>query len=85
MTTPGIGAATPRSRPCSGCNVLGGREQGITNGSGVTYTATVFGDTVTVTMSADQGASLGDHQATLRVLSGGSEIGHAVLYTFVKQ
>ncbi|HEY6004382.1 MAG TPA: S8 family serine peptidase [Anaeromyxobacter sp.] len=41
--------------------------------------------TVTVTMSADKGAALGDHSATLTV--GGSEggaVAHAVVYTFVK-
>jgi minor extracellular serine protease Vpr len=40
--------------------------------------------TVTVWMSAAQGAGSGDHQAILRVSSGGSEVAHAALYTFVK-
>jgi hypothetical protein len=35
-------------------------------------------------MIAAKGASAGDHQATLRVFSGGTEIAHAVVYTFVK-
>jgi hypothetical protein len=33
---------------------------------------------------AGKSASPGDHQATLRVFSGGTEIAHAVVYTFVK-
>jgi subtilisin family serine protease len=37
-----------------------------------------------VTMSADKGAAGGDKQAWLRVKSGGAEIAHAALYTFVK-
>ncbi|HEX6499889.1 MAG TPA: S8 family serine peptidase [Micromonosporaceae bacterium] len=40
--------------------------------------------TVTVTMSADKGASGGDHAATLRISSGGVEVAHAVIYTFIK-
>jgi minor extracellular serine protease Vpr len=39
---------------------------------------------VTVWMSAAQGAGGGDHQAILRVSSGGTEVAHAALYTFVK-
>ena len=53
-------------------------------GSGVSYGATLSGGTISVTMSAAKGASPGDHQATLRVFSGGTEIAHAVVYTFVK-
>jgi subtilisin family serine protease len=55
-----------------------------TTGTGITYTATVSGSTITVTMNAAKGASRGDHQAVLRVMAGGSEIAHAVLYTFAK-
>jgi minor extracellular serine protease Vpr len=40
--------------------------------------------TVTVTMSADQGAAKGDHSALLTVTSGGTQVAHSVLYTFVK-
>jgi minor extracellular serine protease Vpr len=40
--------------------------------------------TVVVTMTAAKGASLGDHQAILRLSTGGSEVAHAALYTFVK-
>ena len=61
-------------------------------GGGVAYTldtanATLAADAsvqVGVTMSAQKGASLGGHQATLRVSSGSNEIAHAVVYTFVK-
>ena len=54
----------------------------VTIGSGDTAT-------VTVTMSADKGADLGDHSATLTVASvpaegGSTEVAHAVVYTFVK-
>jgi len=55
-----------------------------TTGSGVTYTASISGDTVTVTMTAAKNASANDHQAILRISGGGTEIAHAVLYTFVK-
>jgi minor extracellular serine protease Vpr len=42
--------------------------------------------TVTVTMSADKGALLGDHSAKLAIgASEGGEVAHAVVYTFVKQ
>jgi minor extracellular serine protease Vpr len=53
-------------------------------GTGVSYTATLSGNAISVGMSAAKGASAGDHQATLRVFSGGTEIAHAVVYTLVK-
>jgi subtilisin family serine protease len=53
-------------------------------GTGVSYSATLSGSTITVAMAADKGASGGDHQATLRVFSGSTEIAHAVVYTLVK-
>jgi minor extracellular serine protease Vpr len=40
--------------------------------------------TVTVTMSARKGAAGGGHQALLTVNSGGSEVAHAAVFTFVK-
>ncbi len=40
--------------------------------------------TVTVTMQADKGAALGDHQAILRI-AGANGAAHAAVYTFVKQ
>ena len=39
---------------------------------------------VTLTMNAAQGAGFGDHQGVLRVQSGGTEVAHAVVYTFIK-
>jgi subtilisin family serine protease len=39
---------------------------------------------VTVTMSAIKGADSGGHQAKLSVSSGGAEIAHAAVYTFIK-
>jgi subtilisin family serine protease len=53
-------------------------------GTGVAYSAAVSGSTITVTMSAAKGASGGDHQATLRVMRGGTEIAHAAVYTLIK-
>jgi minor extracellular serine protease Vpr len=39
---------------------------------------------ITVSMTAAQGSSSGDHAATLRVSTGGTEVAHAVLYTLIK-
>ena len=41
--------------------------------------------TITVTMTADKGATVGDHQGILRISVGGTEVAHAALYVFVKQ
>jgi minor extracellular serine protease Vpr len=57
---------------------------GSSTGTGVTYGATLSGSTISVSMAAAKGASAGDHQTTLRVWSGGTEIAHAVIYTLVK-
>lgn len=62
------------------------------SGSGVTFSISPSGltlapgasDTLTLTMRADEGAGAGDHQAYLRVSSGGTEVAHAAVYTFVK-
>ena len=54
------------------------------SGAGVSFSASLSGNTITVTMSESKGAPAGDKQAVLSVSSGGSEIAHAVLYTFVK-
>lgn len=40
--------------------------------------------TVTVTMSAEQGAAFGDHQAKLALSGNGGEVAHAAVYTLVK-
>ncbi len=39
---------------------------------------------VTLTMIAGKGATPGDHQASLRVRSGGTEVAHAAVYTLIK-
>jgi minor extracellular serine protease Vpr len=52
--------------------------------TGVSYSASVSGGTITVTMSSDKGASAGDHFAILRISRGGTEVAHAVLYTLIK-
>jgi subtilisin family serine protease len=57
---------------------------GPSTGTGVAYSAAVSGSTITVTMSAAKRSSGGDHQATLRVLRGGTEIAHAAVYTLIK-
>jgi minor extracellular serine protease Vpr len=57
---------------------------GAGSGTGVSYTATLSGGKIIVGMSATRSASKGDHQATLRVLSGGVEVAHAVVYTLIK-
>jgi minor extracellular serine protease Vpr len=53
-------------------------------GNGVLYAASLASGTITVTMTAEKGASFGDHQAMLRVSAGGTEVAHAVVYTLVK-
>jgi minor extracellular serine protease Vpr len=40
--------------------------------------------TLTVTMSADKGAAFGGHSGMLTVSSNGTEVAHAVVFTFVK-
>jgi subtilisin family serine protease len=57
---------------------------GSSTGSGVSYSVALSGNTIVLGMSAAQGSSPGDHRATLRVFSGGTEIAHAVVYTFIK-
>jgi minor extracellular serine protease Vpr len=54
------------------------------SGAGVTFSASLSGSTVTVTMSETKGAPTGDKQAILKVWSGGTQVAHAVLYTLVK-
>ncbi len=63
-----------------------------TTSTGVTFSVTHTlslgagkSGSVTLTMSAVKGAAPGDHQALLSVWTGGSEVAHAVVYTFVKQ
>jgi subtilisin family serine protease len=73
-----IGLTTLAGAPATSVTI------GSSTGTGVTYTATLSGNAISVGMSAAKGASAGDHQATLRVFSGGTEIAHAVVYTLVK-
>jgi subtilisin family serine protease len=40
--------------------------------------------TITVSMQANRGGAAGDHQAWLTVSSGGTEIAHAAVYTFIR-
>jgi len=63
-----------------------------TGGSGVTFSvspvslslAAGASGAVTVSMSAQKGAKLGDHQAKLSVSSGAAEIAHSVVYALIK-
>jgi subtilisin family serine protease len=55
-----------------------------TTGSGVTFGATLSGNTITVTMSAAKGAAAGNRQATLRVFGASGEIAHAAVYALIK-
>jgi minor extracellular serine protease Vpr len=73
-----IGLVTLAGAPATSVTI------GSSTGTGVTYSATLSGNAISVGMSAAQDASAGDHQATLRVFSGGTEIAHAVVYTLVK-
>jgi subtilisin family serine protease len=64
---------------------------GASTGTGVTYSAphpvTLAAGAsawVTISMSADKGASAGDHSATLRVSDSGLEVAHAIVYTLIK-
>ncbi len=41
--------------------------------------------TITITMIAVKGAVVGNHQALLTVTVGGTQVAHAVVYTFIKQ
>jgi subtilisin family serine protease len=68
-------------------NGPGATSVGVTNqtGGGVSFSASLSGSTITVTMSEKQGAKAGDYQGTLRVYNGRKEIAHAVVYAFVKQ
>ncbi len=53
-------------------------------GPGVTFSASVSGSTITVTMTVAKGSPAGSRQGILRVRSGGTEVAHAAVYTFVK-
>jgi minor extracellular serine protease Vpr len=54
-----------------------------TNTGSITLDAGASG-TVTITMDADKGAAFGDHQATLTLSVGDTEVAHAVVYVFIK-
>ena len=54
-----------------------------TNTDSLTLDAGASG-VVTITMDADKGAAVGDHQATLTLSVGDTEVAHAVVYVFIK-
>jgi minor extracellular serine protease Vpr len=53
-------------------------------GTGVTYGASISGNTITVRMTAAKGASAGTHQAFLKVNGPGGEVAHAAVVTWIK-
>jgi minor extracellular serine protease Vpr len=53
-------------------------------GNGVTFSATVSGNTVTVTMTAGKGIAAGPRQGILRITRGGAEVAHAAVFAFIK-
>jgi len=53
-------------------------------GGGVSYSATLSGNTITVTMTAAKGVSADDYQGILRVWNGSAQIAHAAVYELVK-
>jgi len=57
---------------------------GSQTGNGVSFSASLSGNTVTVTMTEAKATAAGDYQGILRVKSGGTEIAHAVVYANVK-
>jgi subtilisin family serine protease len=52
--------------------------------AGVTFTPTVSGMTVTVTMSAAKGAPAGEHYGVLTIRNAGGEVAHSAVYALVK-
>ena len=53
-------------------------------GNGVSFSASISGNTITVTMNEAKGTAAGDYQGTLLVKNGGATIAHAVIYANVK-
>jgi minor extracellular serine protease Vpr len=53
-------------------------------GGGVDFGASISGNTITVTMTVDRGASEGSKQGILRVSGPSGEVAHAAVYAFVK-
>jgi minor extracellular serine protease Vpr len=53
-------------------------------GSGVSYSVAPTSGGFAVTMTAGKGASAGIHQATLSIKSGGVEVAHAAVATYIK-
>jgi len=53
-------------------------------GGNVSFSASLSGSTITVTMTAAHGAAPGDRQGILRVWNGGTQVAHAAVYALVK-
>jgi minor extracellular serine protease Vpr len=82
----GSGRTDARTVALSNLTGSGPFSVSVTNqtGGGVTFSASISGNTITVTMTASKGSAAGDRQAILRVSAGGTEVAHAAVYALVK-
>ena len=82
----GSGQSDSRAVGVSTLSGTGGYTVEVTNqtGAGVTFGATISGNTITVTMTAAKGIPVGNRQGILRVKKSGVEIAHAAVYAFIK-
>jgi len=81
----GSGQSASRSVVLTTLSGTGPYTVSVTNqtGAGVTFGATISGNTITVTMTAAKGIPAGSRQGILRVFNSG-EIAHAAVYVFIK-
>jgi minor extracellular serine protease Vpr len=82
----GAGQSASRTVSLSPLSGAGPYTAAVTNqtGGNVSFGATISGDTVTVTMTADKKAAAGSRQGILRISRGGAEVAHAAVFVFVK-
>jgi subtilisin family serine protease len=82
----GSGQSDSRSVALTTLSGAGPYTVSVTNqtGAGVTFGATISGNTITVTMIANKGIAPGNRQGILRVFDSGGEIAHAAVYAFIK-
>ena len=82
----GSGQSDSRSVNLSTLSGSGPYTVEVTNqtGVGVSFGASISGNTITVTMSALKGIPAGSRQGTLRVKKNGTEIAHAAVFAFIK-
>ena len=82
----GSGQSDSRTVALSNLTGSGPYTVSVTNqtGAGVTFGATISGNTITVTMTAAKGIPAGNRQGILRVFDGSGEVAHAAVYVFIK-